>query len=305
MIKNKKGFTWIVIAIGILGVILFSAKAVMVKLAYQYNVTAVNLLMFRMLFSLPFYVLVLLFTKKSEQKQGKKEYLWLVVFGIIGYYLASYFDFIGLQYIKASIERIILFIYPTIVVLLSRIFLKRPITKVQLMAILLTYFGVVVSFWDELGIEGSQFLLGATFIFLSALTYASYLTGSDWLIPKFGVTRFTSYAMIISCGAVVLHYLIFEHTTLLGYNANVYWLGLGMALLSTVIPSYLVSYCIKEIGASNFAILGGLGPISTIILASIFLGERLTMLQLGGTLLVIVGIIAISLNKSTYKKSGS
>ncbi|MCF8714791.1 DMT family transporter [Joostella atrarenae] len=294
-----------VILIGILGVVLFSAKAVMVKLAYQYNVSPVNLLMFRMLFALPFYILVLLFTKKSTVKHTKKDYLWLVFFGFIGYYLASYFDFLGLQYIKASLERIILFIYPTIVLILSRIFLKRPITKIQLIAILISYLGILVAFWDEVALDGTEFLMGAGFIFLSALTYASYLTGSDWLIPKFGVVRFTSYAIIISCLSVVIHYALTEHTSLLGYHQNVYWLAILMAIFSTVIPSYLVSYCIKEIGASNFAIIAGLGPISTIILASIFLGESLTLLQFGGTILVIVGIVLVSLNKSTYKKSGS
>ncbi|QLE02555.1 DMT family transporter [Galbibacter sp. BG1] len=295
----------IAVFVGILGVVLFSAKAVMVKLAYQYNVSSVNLLMFRMLFALPFYILVLIFSKKKNEKLEKKDFLWLVLFGFIGYYLASYFDFLGLQYIKASIERIILFIYPTIVVVLSRIFLKRPITKVQMLAILLTYLGVIIAFWDEMAVEGATFLVGAGLIFSSALTYASYLTGSDWLIPKFGVVRFTSYAMIISCASVVLHYVLFEQTSLLGYHPNVYWLGLAMAVLSTVIPSYLVSYCIKEIGASNFAILGGLGPISTIALASIFLDEKLSWLQFAGTFLVIFGIVLISVNKSTYKKSGS
>ncbi|MEH6705910.1 MAG: DMT family transporter [Galbibacter orientalis] len=302
--KNSKKLP-LVILIGILGVVLFSAKAVMVKLAYQYNVSAVNLLMFRMLFALPFYIAVLLFTKKESEKLPRKNHVWLIVFGFIGYYLASYFDFVGLQYIKASIERIILFIYPTIVLLLSSIFLKRPISRVQVFAISITYIGIIIAFWDEISVDGAQFLLGAGFIFLSAITYASYLVGSDWLIPKFGVVRFTSYAMIVSCVSVILHYSLFEHTSLLGYHPNVYWLGLAMAFFSTVIPSYLVSYCIKEIGASNFSILAGLGPISTIILASIFLGERLTLLQFGGAILVIVGIIVVSLNKSTYKKSGS
>ncbi|MEL4308376.1 DMT family transporter [Joostella sp. CR20] len=299
MEKSKK--IPLAIIIGILGVVLFSAKAVMVKMAYEYDISTVNLLLFRMLFSLPFYVLVLIFTKKEADSLPKKNYLWILLFGFIGYYLASYFDFLGLQYIKASIERIILFIYPTIVLLLSRFFLKRPITTVQVLAILLTYIGVIIAFWDELSVDGNQFLLGAGFIFLSAITYASYLVGSEWLIPKFGVVRFTSYAMVVSCMSVVLHYIIFEHTSLLGYHQNVYILGMLMAILSTVIPSYLVSYAIKEIGASNFAILAGLGPISTIVLASIFLDERLTLLQLAGAVVVIVGIVLVSLSKSKQK----
>ena len=289
---------YFIIMIGILGVVLFSAKAVMVKLAYQYDVSPVNLLMFRMLFSLPFY-LIMIFIYKPDiaQKRTKKDYLSLVLFGFLGYYLASFFDFWGLGFIKASIERVILFIYPTIVIILSKLFLKRPISKVQIIAIALTYIGVVIAFWDDFSVEGSAFLIGATLIFLSALTYASYLVGSDWLIPKFGVITFTSYAMIVSCICVVVHYLIFERTSLFGYHQNVYWLGLAMAFLSTVIPSYLVSWTIKKIGAPDFSILGSIGPISTIILASIFLEEKITVLQIIGTLIVISGIIIISKNK--------
>lgn len=191
---------YFVIFTGILGVVMFSAKAIMVKLAYQYDVTPVNLLMFRMLFSLPFYLIMIsIYKPEVSQKRTSKDYLALVLFGFIGYYLASFFDFWGLEYIKASIERVILFVYPTIVIILSRLFLKRPISKVQILAIILTYIGVVIAFWDDFSIEGSAFLTGAVLIFLSALTYASYLVGSDWLIPKFGVVTFTSYAMIVSC----------------------------------------------------------------------------------------------------------
>ncbi len=295
-VSNGKYF---IILIGILGVVLFSAKAVMVKLAYQYDVSPVNLLMFRMLFSLPFYlIMIFIYEPDTTQKRTKNDYLALVLFGFLGYYLASFFDFLGLEYIKASIERVILFIYPTIVIILSKLFLKRPISKVQIVAIVLTYIGVVIAFWDDFSVEGSTFLIGATLIFMSALTYASYLVGSDWLIPKFGVITFTSYAMIISCVCVIVHYLIFERTSLFGYHQNVYWLGLAMAFLSTVIPSFLVSWTIKKIGAPDFSILGSLGPISTIMLASIFLDEKITILQIIGTIIVILGIIIIAKNKN-------
>ncbi|ETN95421.1 DMT family transporter [Zhouia amylolytica] len=297
----KSNNTYLAVFIGILGVVFFSAKAVMVKLAYHYDVSSVNLLMFRMLFALPCYVVVLYFIQSRKRVKSPvnfRDVLWLLFFGFIGYYLASYFDFLGLQYIKASIERVILFIYPTIVVLLSAIFLKRKINPLQILAIVITYIGVFVAFWDEFKIEGTEFLIGAGLIFLSALTYASYLTGSDFLIPKFGVLRFTSYAMIIACICVLAHYFIVEETSLFGYHENVYWLGLAMAILSTVIPSFMVSYCIKEIGASNFSILGSLGPVSTIILANIFLGERFSTLQMGGTLIVIFGVVIISFQKN-------
>lgn len=296
---NKSNIRLIAIVSGILGIVLFSAKAVMVKMAYQYEVSSLNLLVFRMLFALPFYVVTAIIATPVKPRATAKvnHYLLLAFLGFIGYYLASLFDFIGLQYIKASIERVILFIYPTIVLILSAVFLKRKITTTQILAMSLTYAGILIAFWDEFKIEGDAFMLGASFIFLSALTYASYLTGSEFLIPKFGVLRFTSYTMVVACSSVLFHYLISGTEPLWDYEPNVYWLGLTLAVLSTVLPSYLVSYCIKEIGASNFSILSGLGPVSTIILANLLLSETLTLLQFGGILVVIVGILIISLKK--------
>ena len=259
------------VLIAIVGIVLFSAKAIMVKLAYQYNVSSLHLLLFRMLFSLPFYLIILYFSKPfSSEKVKKQDYLWLVLFGFIGYYLASYFDFLGLQYIKAGLERIILFIYPTLVLIIGRVFLKEKISSKQIIAILITYFGVIVTFSGELQYNGDHIFLGGFLIFLSALTYASYLVGSGWLIPKFGVLRFTSYAMIVSTICVIMHYLIVDRTNIFIYSYQVYVLGLMMAVLSTLIPSFLVSLAIKKIGASNFSIIGSIGPISTIILAYIF-----------------------------------
>ncbi|MDY7396843.1 DMT family transporter [Aureibaculum sp. 2210JD6-5] len=287
------------VLIAVVGIVLFSAKAIMVKLAYQYNVSSLHLLLFRMLFSLPFYLTILYFLKSpSPEKIKRQDYIWLIFFGFIGYYLASYFDFLGLQYIKAGLERIILFIYPTLVLVIGRIFLKEKISAKQIVAILITYFGVIVTFSGELQYNGDHVLLGGFLIFLSALTYASYLVGSGWLIPKFGVLRFTSYAMIVSSICVIIHYLIVDRTSIFDYTYQVYVLGLMMAVLSTLIPSFLVSLAIKKIGASNFSIIGSIGPISTIILAYIFLDERLTLLQLIGAVIVIIGITFVSLNKS-------
>ena len=289
--------------IAVVGIVLFSAKAIMVKLAYQYKVSTLHLLLFRMLFSLPFYLIILYFLKPlAPNKVKNQDYLWLVFFGFIGYYLASYFDFLGLQYIKASLERIILFVYPTLVLLIGRIFLKEKISRKQVIAILITYFGVIVTFGGEIQYSGDHIFLGGFLIFLSALTYASYLVGSGWLIPKFGVFRFTSYAMIVSTICVVVHYLIFDRTSIFGYAYQVYLLGLLMAVLSTLIPSFLVSMAIKRLGASNFSIIGSIGPISTIILAYLFLDERLTWLQLLGAVIVIIGITFVSLNKSKKNK---
>jgi drug/metabolite transporter (DMT)-like permease len=224
--------------------------------------------------------------------------MWLVCFGVVGYYLASYFDFVGLKYIKASLERIILFLYPTIVLLLNKIVFKQKINRLQALAIGLTYVGIVVAFWDELKLSGMQSLIGGAFIVLSAFTYASYLVGSGWLIPKFGVVKFTAYAMLVSCLCVFIHYSIISTLNLFNLEKEVYILGFLIAVFATVIPSFLVSTSIKMINSSNFAIVSGMGPISTIILASIFLSETLTLLQSVGALVVIAGILIVSLNKS-------
>lgn len=290
--------------IAIIGIVLFSAKAVMVKLAYQYDVSSIHLLLFRMLFAMPFYLLIALFSKPVQKdKIRKKDYLWIVFFGFIGYYLASYFDFLGLQYIKAGLERIILFIYPTFVIILSKVFFQKAISRNQIIAILITYVGVVITFQNEIQTYGDNTTLGIALVLLSALTYASYLVGSGWLIPKFGVKLFTSYAMLVSTLCVILHYLITDRSTIFEYPYQVYVLGFLMAFFSTVIPSFLVSLAIKKLGASNFSILGSIGPISTIILAYLFLHERLTLWQVIGSIIIIIGITFVTLGKKRNIKS--
>lgn len=211
--------------------------------------------------------------------------------------MASYFDFVGLTYIKASLERIILFLYATILILFNRIFLKQLVTRVQIEAIALTYLGIVIAFLDEVVVSGSHAYLGGVFVLLSAMTYASFLVGSGWLIPKFGVMKFTAYAMIVSCVCVFVHYNLISEIELFSFSIEVYFLGFLIAIFATVIPSFLVSTSIKMISSSNFAIVAGTGPISTIIFAAIFLNESLTLLQLFGALVVIIGILLVSIKK--------
>ena len=299
----KKNF-WVGVFLGVLGIVLFSSKAVMVKLAYNYNVDAITMLLLRMLFSFPFYVIIAYAyrNKNKETKTTKSDYYWIVFFGLVGYYLASYFDFEGLTYIKASLERIILFVYPTIVILLNRLFFKQPITKFQALAIFLSYLGIVIAFSDEVDVSGNNVYLGGFYVLLSAITYASYLVGSGWLIPKFGVVKFTAYAMLVSCFCVFIHFSFIGKTDLFNLPWQVYSFGLLIAVFATVIPSFLVSTSIKMISSSNFAIVAGVGPISTIILASFFLGESLTLLQFFGAFLVIIGIVITSLKQAKNKK---
>ena len=295
--KSKQTFVYGIL-IGVLGIILFSSKAVMVKLAYRYNIDAISVLLLRMLFSFPFYIVIAyLYRKQKKETTVPKDYAWIAFFGIVGYYLASYFDFVGLTYIKASLERIILFVYPTIVLLFNKLFLKKAITKVQKLAILITYVGIIITFGSEVSVSGKEAYLGGFFVLLSAITYASYLVGSGWLIPKFGVMRFTAYAMLVSCVCVFIHFGIFSDVNIFNFPTQVYVLGLCIAVFATVIPSFLVSISIKLISSSNFAVVAGVGPISTIILAVIFLNESLSFLQIIGTVVVILGILLVSKSK--------
>ena len=221
----------------------------------------------------------------------------IVVLGFIGYYLASYFDFYGLQFITASLERLILFVYPTLVIIISVVFLGKKATRVQIYAILITYAGILIAFGDDLSFDSDHLWLGVFSIFMSALTYAFYLVGSGVMIPKLGVIRFTAYVMPVSCIMVIFHYSITNSLEVIHQPWQVYALGFSMATISTVIPSFLISEAIKRLGASTFAIYGSIGPISTIMLAIVFLGERIDIYQIIGTLVVIVGVGIINVKK--------
>ena len=286
----------------VLAAICFSAKAVLVKLAYRYEVDSISLLALRMAFSLPIFLAIGAWAHRSKEKSyalQKRDFLYMTIFGMAGFYLAALFDFIGLQYITASMERIVLFIYPTLVVLISAIFLKKAIKRIHYTALGLTYLGIAIAFVENIKLDkGEHFLLGAFFIFLAALAYAIYLIGSGNLVTRVGTLRYNSFCMSIAALAIIVHHAIVYQLELFHFAPQVYYLTLIMALFSTVIPSFLITEGIRIIGANNTAIIGSIGPISTIALAYIFLGERLGVLQWVGTFLVIIGVLLISLNKN-------
>ena len=287
------------ILLGIGGILLFSAKAILVKLAYQYDIDALTLLMFRMLFALPFYIIILFFfLPQPNEKLTKKDYYWLVAFGFLGYYISSYLDFMGLQYIKASLERIILFIYPTLVLIISRVFLKTKIHLWQVLAIVITYLGIFIAFSEELKITtGDSVILGGGLVFAAALTYASYIVGSGWLIPKFGSVRFTTLCMLISASFIIIHFFIASDVDIFSFDPELYYIAIAMGILSTVLASFMVSESIKLIGAANFGILGSIGPVSTIIMAYLFLGEKMSLIQWLGAVIVIGGVMVVARKK--------
>ena len=285
-----------------LGAVFVSSKAILVKLAYQYEIDSASLLTLRLLFSFPIFAGILIWhtSKKSTDlpKLKTKDWVRIALLGMSGYYGASLCDFIGLEYITASFERIILYLYPTIVLILSAVFLKQKITKIHIIALALTYVGVGLAFWENLQLNlGDNVILGTFFVFMSAFFYAFYLLGGGVILPKVGTIRFNSIAMMAAGLGMFTHHLLFVQTNVFSFPIPVYWLVLIMAIFATIIPTFLIVEGVRVIGSNNAAIITSIGPISTIVLAYIFLDERLGWIQWTGTLFVIAGVLLITLKK--------
>lgn len=271
---------------------MFSSKAVLIKLSYQYDIDRLTILTLRLGFAFPIYLLINTFRSKKEDRVAVSAKDWgLIVFlGFIGYYISSYLDFWGLQYISAGLERLILFVYPTITTILAALILKQKITSKQIIAIAIAYLGIFISFQDNTA-HNDNIWMGASLIFLSALTYAFYLVGADKLIPKYGAIRFTSYCMIVSCIIVIIHFTVEQPSNLLTLPTEVYGLGFILSIFCTVLPTYMIGEAIKRIGASSTSILSTAGPVSVIFIAYFVLGEPITIAQIAGTIVVIAGIV--------------
>ncbi len=281
-------------ALALMAALFFSIKAIFVKLAYQHGVDAITLLTLRMAFALPVFIVVAIIEQRKTGVQPitRQQSMSIIGLGLIGYYLASMLDFVGLQYVSAGIERLILFLFPTFTVLLSMLFLGRRISRVEISALILSYIGISLSVQQEVSLDGENSLLGVLLIFGSTLAYAVYLIGSGELIPRIGSRRFMAYAMIVSCLAVMMQFIISrDMAILLSQQVEVYGYGLAIALFSTVLPAFMLAAAIHCIGASHTSIIGGIGPVATIILAVLLLGETMTGIQVGGALLVVAGVM--------------
>lgn len=280
------------------GAIFFSAKAILVKVSYDFEVSAVSLLTLRMVFALPFFLLIAGIQRFGfeHQRLSFRHWAMLSLMGFLGFYCASLMDYIGLQYITASLERLILYVYPTLVVLLSALIYKRPVNAPQGVALVLTYAGVYLAFYQTLHVDGDPAILtGGLWVFGAALAYALYLIGSGDLIPKMGAIRYNALSMSVASTGIITHYLFWGDGQIFSLEKEVYGLGLATAIFSTLIPTFMISRGIGLIGASNAAIVGSVGPISTIVLASIFLKEHISVLQWTGTGMVLLGVLWISL----------
>jgi drug/metabolite transporter (DMT)-like permease len=280
--------------------IAFSGKAVIIKLAYRYGVDALTLLALRMLFSAPLFVALAWWDSRRERREALSgaDLRAVVFLGFIGYYLASYFDFLGLQYITAALERLLLFIHPTFVLILAAILFKRRITPRDVIAVALSYIGIAFVFGHDVATQPGNVTLGAAWVLLSALFYAAYLLGSGRIVGRVGSIRFACYAGLVSCVAVLAHFAIVSDIRgILGQPLPVYNLSILMAAASTVLPIVLTSEGIRRIGASHASIVASIGPVATIFLGAVFLDEAITAVQLTGAALVLAGIVAISVKK--------
>jgi len=289
--------------ITLLGAILFSTKAIFVKLAFGATHTdALTLLTLRMVFALPFYatVAVVISTKKTNVCLTRPQWGLVILLGMLGYYVSSLLDFTGLQYVSAGLERLLLFLYPSFVVFINALVFKQRITPIQKGALLLTYLGIALAYAGELTIDPSRQGLywGSFLVFLCAITYSMYIAGSGKLIPLVGANKFTAYAMLAATAGIFAHFALVGNTQLLVAGKGLWGYGLLLAVFSTVLPSFLIAQGLKRIGANNVAIVSGIGPISTIAQAHFLLREPIFAAQIGGTVLVVCGVLLLSWKRS-------
>ena len=275
----------------------------MVKLAYADAVDAVTLLALRMAFSLPFFLAAAVLTGRDQHSQPLtfRDKWALIILGLIGYYLASLLDFLGLQYISAGLERMILFLYPTMVVLISALFFRQKVGRTAWLALLISYAGIALVYWHDMRILQHDVLTGALLVFGSALAYAIYLVGAGQNVVRIGATRFTAYVMIVACVACLVQFAVTHPLTDLKLPVKIYVLAAAMALFSTVLPAFLLAAAMHRIGSMRTSLIGSVGPVSTICLAYVFLGEPLSAVQVAGSILVLTGVLMISLKQHVQR----
>lgn len=280
-----------------------SSKAIFVKLAYAYSVDAATLIALRMAFSAPFFIGLALWARASATAADiSRRDGWLILLaGMLGGYGPMWLDFAGLAYVSAGLERIVLFLYPTMVVVLTALLFKQRINKGEIFALVLTYAGVGLVVSHDLtlsSLQGSHTMLGLALVFASAISYAAYLVFSGRLIPRVGSSLFTAYTMLAATAASAGHFASTPHpVSVLHLPIQVYWLSLSMALVATVLPAILLNEGIRRIGTNRASMVSSIGPVSTILLAYLFLGEGITWLQLLGTALVMAGVWVIAKHK--------
>jgi drug/metabolite transporter (DMT)-like permease len=285
-------------AFAIVGVLGFAFKAILIKLAYAWMpIDAVTLLTLRMLYSAPFFALMAWWSMRTRRsKLTRADWFAVAWLGFVGYYLASLVDFIGLQYVTAALERLMLYLYPTIVVLLSALLFKQRITGRIVVALALSYVGILLVFARDLKFSGDPdaLWLGGALVFASSFLYACYLVGAGPVIARLGSLRFIALAMLTSTLFIFAHFLVTRPVTSLLVPLRIHLLSLAMAVFATVLPTYLIAEAIKRMGANRTSLLGSLGPVFTIWLGAWLLDEPVHWIQLAGAALVLAGVALVT-----------
>ena len=284
------------VLLAVFGAVAFAGKAIIVKLSYRYGVDAITLLALRMAVALPFFVVIGIVMERKPDKTPIARADWpkIVMIGFSGYYLASFLDFVGLAYVSATLERLILYLNPTLVLLIGVFWFKRRVTGAQLTAMGLSYLGVVIALLHDFDIGGSNIMLGSGIVFASAVAYALYLVGSGEMVKRIGALRLTAHASVVACFFCLAQFFLMRPIGALELPAPVYHLALINGLACTVLPVFAVMMAIDRIGATQAAQIGMVGPVSTIVLSWLLLGEAMGPSQVGGTLLVVAGVYIVS-----------
>ncbi len=287
------------LAIAAVGAVLFSAKAIVAKLMYRYNVDAVMVLTLRMLFAVPLFMAIGWWQSRRLAPLSWADRGRVVFLGFIGYYLSSFLDFIGLQYITAGLERLILFLTPSFVLLATALVFRRPISSRQWLSLLLAYAGIVLVFAHDLDVSGGQVWLGGALVLGSAMTYAVYLILSGELVRRIGSLRLVAYAMCVSTACCVIQYVALGRPVAeLAQPAPVMWLSLVNAVFCTVLPVSMTMVAVARIGAPLASQAGMIGPVSTLLLGYWLLGEPISGVQLAGGALVMGGMYLLSAKRN-------
>lgn len=302
-IANKRFVTGLILAI--VGSIAFSGKAIIVKLAYRHGVDAVTLIMFRMLFALPIFAVMAWWASRNKPALTGHDWLGVLGLGVTGYYLASYLDFAGLAYVSAAFERLILYLNPTLVLLLGWLLYKKPMKSAQVWAMALSYGGILLVFGHELkfdagvgGLANSNTILGAVLVFGSAVSYAIYLSYSGEMVQRLGSLRLVGLATTVACLLCIAQFAVLRSiSSAFTVAPEVIWLSILNATLCTALPVLAVMMAIERIGASLAAQTGMIGPMSTILMGVFILGEPLNAWIIAGTLLVLSGVYMVSRNR--------
>jgi drug/metabolite transporter (DMT)-like permease len=288
------------IAFALAGTVSFAFRPILIKLGYGLHpVSATTLLFLRMTLSLPFF-LAMAWWVRDGSPISRRDWLGLIGLGFLCYYLASLLDFLGLQYVSAGVGRLIMFLYPTLVIILSALFLSKSPTRRELAALAITYCGIALVLSSRISLQPEHrlFVFGALLIFASAMCYAVYLVTGSQLVKRVGSMRFTAYTMIISTMPAIVQFCVLESPAALELPSALWWIAAVLAIACTVLPVLLVAEALKRIGANHFALIGALGPVTTVIADFVLLDGALGAAQILGGALVISGVLLVSVKRN-------